>query len=189
MKHILRKLHIGGGGGGGGHEPFDGRNPAIAVHQDPSSSSSAAASATTSSGFSGWLTNARHSFRPSSSSSSSSSSANSNPSPSNSTGSQGRIEGTSQTRLTAEEPGNFNYYEEEYQVQLALALSMSSQNEVDDPESFQIRAAKRISLGRPPSPRGAPAQSTAHRYWVSKYSHYKVLLFKNHISNIVSILL
>ena len=174
MKHILRKLHIGGGGGGGGgggHEPFDGRNPAIAVHQDPSSSSSSATtSATASSGFSGWLTNARHSFRPSNSSSPS---ANSSSSSSNSTGSQGRNEGASQTRLTVEEPGNFNYYEEEYQVQLALALSMSSQNEVDDPESFQIRAAKRISLGRPPSPRGAPAQSTAHRYWVSKYSHCK----------------
>jgi hypothetical protein len=85
-----------------------------------------------------------------------------------------RIESTNQRPRSAaaavtetdEGPMNFNYYEEEYQVQLALALSMSNQNEADDPESFQIRAAKRISLGRLPSLRATPAQSTAHRYWV-----------------------
>lgn len=68
---------------------------------------------------------------------------------------------------------DFNYFEEEYQVQLALAISASSSipeeesRMVNDPESLQIQAAKRISLGHFPSPSPAtsPVEFLAHRYW------------------------
>lgn len=68
---------------------------------------------------------------------------------------------------------DFNYFEEEYQVQLALAISASSsipeeeRRMVNDPESLQIQAAKRISLGHFPSPSPAtsPVEFLAHRYW------------------------
>lgn len=65
---------------------------------------------------------------------------------------------------------DYNYFEEEYQVQLALAISASSSNTdsiSNDPESLQISAAKRISLGHSPSPSPAntPAEFLAHRYW------------------------
>eukprot|EP00268_Persea_americana_P004618 TRINITY_DN1148_c0_g2_i4.p1 TRINITY_DN1148_c0_g2~~TRINITY_DN1148_c0_g2_i4.p1 ORF type:complete len:998 (+),score=218.27 TRINITY_DN1148_c0_g2_i4:146-3139(+) len=40
---------------------------------------------------------------------------------------------------------DFNFFEEEFQVQLALAISASDDR--DDPESKQIKAAKRMSLG------------------------------------------
>lgn len=149
MKHILRKLHIGGS-----HDSFDGRvrvNSAEAVTpQDPSVAS-------TSSGFSGWLNNARHSLLPSSSGTT----PRSRLASADSSAALGLESPHSEERT----PLSFNYYEEEYQVQLALALSVSSENPVDDTESLQIRAAKRISLGRPPSPGSTPAESTAYRYW------------------------
>lgn len=44
---------------------------------------------------------------------------------------------------------NFNFFEEEYQVQLALAISASDPNSRDDPESVQIKAAEQLSLGYP----------------------------------------
>ncbi|RWR82765.1 Protein kinase domain-containing protein [Cinnamomum micranthum f. kanehirae] len=48
---------------------------------------------------------------------------------------------------TAADDGStdFNFFEEEFQVQLALAISASDDR--DDPESKQIKAAKRMSLG------------------------------------------
>ncbi|MCO5564911.1 hypothetical protein L7F22_018579 [Adiantum nelumboides] len=157
MKHILRKLHIGGS-----HDSFDGRvrglNTADAVTpQDPSVTP-------TSSGFSGWLNNARHSLLPSS---------NGN-TPRSRLASADSTAALSLDSPHSEErtPLSFNLYEEEYQVQLALALSVSSENGVDDPESLQIRAAKRISLGRPPSPGSTPAESTAHRYWTYNVLDY-----------------
>ncbi|XP_030490801.2 probable serine/threonine-protein kinase SIS8 isoform X2 [Cannabis sativa] len=42
---------------------------------------------------------------------------------------------------------DFNFLEEEFQVQLALAISASDPDSREDPESAQIDAAKRISLG------------------------------------------
>ncbi|KAH7287233.1 hypothetical protein KP509_32G045200 [Ceratopteris richardii] len=158
MKHILRKLHIGGG-----HDNFDGRvsrlNSTEAVTPQDSTV------APTSSGFSGWLSNARHSLLPSS----------------NGATPRARHESTERTSVLGLEssqsegraPHSFNYYEEEYQIQLALALSMSSENAVDDPESLQIRAAKRISLGRPPSPGNTPAESAAYRYWAYNVLDYE----------------
>eukprot|EP01018_Ginkgo_biloba_P017163 Gb_40235 [translate_table: standard] len=78
--------------------------------------------------------------------------------------------GTGSTGTIGGEDGvtmDFNYFEEEYQVQLALAISASNTENRYDPESLQIKAAKRISLGRSPSPGNTPAEFLAHRYWVS----------------------
>ncbi|XP_057831140.1 probable serine/threonine-protein kinase SIS8 isoform X1 [Cryptomeria japonica] len=93
------------------------------------------------------------------------------PSPSSTTGgrtgaSTGTATGTSEEDVLMD----YNYFEEEYQVQLALAISASSSNTdsiCNDPESLQINAAKRISLGHSPSPSPAntPAEFLAHRYW------------------------
>lgn len=160
MKHIFRKLHIGGS-----HESFDGRNQVVrglnsaeaVAQQDPTVAS-------TSSGLSGWLTNARHSLLPST------------PRPRLESADNAAALGLDSPHSEGQSPLSFNYYEEEYQFQLALALSVSNENMVDDPESLQIRAAKRISLGRPPSPGSTPAESTAHRYW-----NYNVLDYEEKV--------
>lgn len=182
MKHILRKLHLGGG-----HESFDARPQDVGGRVlDPrnlnSPDSEAAASSSSSpsfvadhrahSGLSGWLTNARHSFLPSNGAQHSSRPRVESPA--------GGAENAASSRLDndpgAESPVDFKYYEEEFQVQLALALSVSNQSALDDPESLQIIAAKRISLGRPPSPGNTPAEFTAHRYW-----NYNVLDYEEKV--------
>ncbi|CAN6457160.1 unnamed protein product [Victoria cruziana] len=60
---------------------------------------------------------------------------------------------------------NFNLLEEEYQVQLALAISASDSNAAEDPEAIQIKAAKRISLGCSPSPATTLIEFLSLRYW------------------------
>ncbi|GFZ17212.1 protein kinase superfamily protein [Actinidia rufa] len=52
---------------------------------------------------------------------------------------------------SAENSVDFNFFEEEFQVQLALAISVSDPDAREDPETAQIKAAKQISLGRSPS--------------------------------------
>ncbi|XP_077210097.1 putative serine/threonine-protein kinase SIS8 [Tasmannia lanceolata] len=70
---------------------------------------------------------------------------------------------------------DFNFFEEEFQVQLALAISASDPNTTrEDPESFQIKAAKQISLGRSPS---APDEDSlvdflSLRYWTYNFVDY-----------------
>ena len=164
MKHILRKLHLGGS-----HEAgFDGQNSQTIGGLSSTENQDSSAASTSSSGLSGWLTNARHTFRPSSSSSSSSNNVST---PARRQENSHLSQATSDVESPhLEGQNNFNLYEEEYQVQLALALSVSNQNaENDDPELLQIRAAKRISLGRPVSPGSNPAESAAHRYWVRNH--------------------
>ena len=63
---------------------------------------------------------------------------------------------------SAENSVDFNFFEEEFQVQLALAISVSDARE--DPETLQIKAAKQISLGRSPSE--TLVDSIALQYWV-----------------------
>ncbi|KAI8013316.1 Binding partner of ACD11 1 [Camellia lanceoleosa] len=46
---------------------------------------------------------------------------------------------------------DFNFFEEEFQVQLALAISVSDPDSHEDPETVQIKDAKQISLGCVPS--------------------------------------
>ncbi|KAK6129537.1 hypothetical protein DH2020_036722 [Rehmannia glutinosa] len=66
---------------------------------------------------------------------------------------------------------NFNFFEEEFQMQLALAISVSDpgQNYVD-PETAQINAAKQISLGCSPSQNLAEFMSL--RYWSCNVVNY-----------------
>ncbi|XP_065849715.1 probable serine/threonine-protein kinase SIS8 [Euphorbia lathyris] len=111
MKHLLRKLHIGGGI----NDPqrLGETRPVVSPSDSP------------------------------------------NPLSSSSSSSNDRIaavESASVDRFPAVE-GNtgvdFNLLEEEFQVQLALAISVSDPDSRKDPESAQIDAAKRISLGCP----------------------------------------
>ncbi|KAB2627893.1 serine/threonine-protein kinase EDR1 [Pyrus ussuriensis x Pyrus communis] len=63
---------------------------------------------------------------------------------------------------------DFNFLEEEFQVQLALAISASDPDSRDDPETAQIDAAKRISLGCSASTvtdTQAPCDMLSLRYW------------------------
>ncbi|KAM1894727.1 hypothetical protein ACFX13_043598 [Malus domestica] len=63
---------------------------------------------------------------------------------------------------------DFNLLEEEFQVQLALAISASDPDSRDDPETAQIDAAKRISLGCSASTvtdTQAPCDMLSLRYW------------------------
>ncbi|ONK55274.1 uncharacterized protein A4U43_UnF5580 [Asparagus officinalis] len=53
---------------------------------------------------------------------------------------------TSATVGTAGTGGDFSLFEEEYQVQLALTLSASDLDEVEDLDSVQMKAKKRMSL-------------------------------------------
>ncbi|KAF2287005.1 hypothetical protein GH714_036913 [Hevea brasiliensis] len=59
-------------------------------------------------------------------------------------------------------------YWKRFQVQLALAISASDPNTREDPDSAQIDAAKRISLGCPVAPltvTDSPVESLSLRYW------------------------
>lgn len=58
---------------------------------------------------------------------------------------------------------DFNYFEEEFQVQLALAISVSDPDSREDPETAQIKAAQEISLGC--SPLENPVEFLSLRYW------------------------
>ncbi|KAI7999897.1 Serine/threonine-protein kinase EDR1 [Camellia lanceoleosa] len=98
MKHLLRKLHIGGGCNNGNHHPSP---PQTAEVTPPSSSSSA-------------------------------------------------LLESALMRIRANSV-DFNFFEEEFQVQLALAISVFDPDSREDPETVQIKDAKQISLGCVPS--------------------------------------
>ncbi|CAM8886812.1 unnamed protein product [Rhodiola kirilowii] len=77
----------------------------------------------------------------------------------------------------------FSILEEEFQVQLALAISASDPNEFTDPESLQIKAAKRMSLGCSSSAAAVAAVSSSDdgesiveflslRYWNYNFVNY-----------------
>ncbi|KAF2304346.1 hypothetical protein GH714_030305 [Hevea brasiliensis] len=138
MKHLLRKLHIGG---------------AINDHQRlPDTQPVANPSATA---------------NPLSSSSSSSSS----------NGRIAAVESPGGDRIAAGDASgmDFNLLEEEFQVQLALAISASDPDTREDPESAQIDAAKRISLGCPVARvtvTDSPVESLSLRYWSYNVVNY-----------------
>jgi sterile alpha motif and leucine zipper-containing kinase AZK len=74
------------------------------------------------------------------------------------------ISGTDSTGI------DFNLLEEEFQMQLALAISASDPDSIQDAESAQIDAAKRISLRScpvvPVTDTDSLAESLSLRYWV-----------------------
>lgn len=135
MKHLLRKLHIGGGLND--HHRLGVTRPSTNLIPSPStlaSSSSASGSAT-----------------------------------------MGRI-GADELlgdRMVedgggSDGCGDFYLLEEEFQMQLALAISASDPDGREDPETAQIDAAKRISLGcsAPVSDGQALVKFLSLRYWV-----------------------
>lgn len=69
----------------------------------------------------------------------------------------------------AAEEEEFSFLEEEFQVQLALAISASDPNGFTDPESLQIKAAKRISLGCSGS---VAAVTNSDGYWNYNFVNY-----------------
>lgn len=153
MKHLLRKLHIGGGSGGGAltehhhhhhnHRPIgrdntEGIAAATATPRQLEQQVSTSAVST--------QTTALESLESSNSSISSNGNATAN-------------------------AADFSFLEEEFQVQLALAISASDPDSREDPETTaQITAAKQISLGCSPSQLLVDFLSL--RYWSYNVIHY-----------------
>ena len=143
MKHLLRKLHIGGGLND--HQRLAETRPVSTPISTPNPSASSSSASTSSSTTMGRI---------------------------------GSVESAAADRTAADGGGagvgggsecvDFNFLEEEFQVQLALAISASDPDARQDPESAQIDAAKRISLGcsatRPDST--AVVDILSLRYWV-----------------------
>ncbi|KAG1330120.1 serine/threonine-protein kinase EDR1 [Cocos nucifera] len=161
MKHLLRKLHIGGGGAGldHHHQQHDNRLGSD-TRTTPSSSSSSS------------------SPRPISAPSSSSSSSRERVQEAvEQKGIGSRCDGPP---AAAAAGGDFSLFEEEYQVQLALAISASDPDGLEDPDSVQINAAKRMSLGClvVPEGGGSSAGDESHmeflsrRYWTYNVVNY-----------------
>ncbi|XVE97670.1 hypothetical protein REPUB_Repub03eG0039000 [Reevesia pubescens] len=119
MKHLLRKLHIGGALNE--HQRLAEERPVISPSPSPSPNSDSNSNLTIVTG-------------PVTTTSSSSSSVSSG-----TMGIIGAVESAGGDRAAGDEV-DFNLLEEEFQMQLALAISAS------DPETVQIDAAKRISL-------------------------------------------
>lgn len=139
MKHLLRKLHIGGNNPNDHHQRLPENR-----HASSSSSSS------------------------SSTSSSSASSSSSSAAPARARAADG---GAGELRRAGGDgEADFNFFEEEFQVQLALAISASDPNGREDPETAQIKAAKRISLGCTTTSSASADETLVEflslRYWV-----------------------
>ncbi|KAK8991600.1 hypothetical protein V6N11_062605 [Hibiscus sabdariffa] len=137
MKHLLRKLHIGGGLNE--HQRLAEAQPVISSSPSPSPNVTGQGTTTTTT--------------TSSSSSSSASSVGSG-----TMGRLGAVESVGGDRTAGDEV-DFNLLEEEFQMQLALAISAS------DPETAQIDAAKRISLAGAGSDANAFVELLSLRYW------------------------
>ncbi|XVF89098.1 hypothetical protein PTKIN_Ptkin19aG0103500 [Pterospermum kingtungense] len=140
MKHLLRKLHIGGGLNE--HQRLAEARPVINPSQSPSPSPNSVSNSTNVNGPATMTTT-----------SSSSSSVGSG-----TMGRIGAVESVGGDRTAGDEV-DFNLLEEEFQMQLALAISAS------DPETAQIDAAKRISLAGGGGGANAFFEFLSLRYW------------------------
>ncbi|GMH06954.1 hypothetical protein Nepgr_008794 [Nepenthes gracilis] len=76
-----------------------------------------------------------------------------------------------QDDATNNHPVDFNFFEEEFQVQLALALSASDPETSKDTESDQIKAVKQLSLGRQLSV-ADNSEFQSRKYWNYNVVHY-----------------
>ncbi|KAK1616186.1 hypothetical protein QYE76_021703 [Lolium multiflorum] len=70
--------------------------------------------------------------------------------------------------------------EEEYHVRLALAISASDPAGLVDPDSVQMRAAERISLG---GPAAAPGDRTTMEALAARYWNHNVVNYDEHLSD------
>ncbi|PIA64364.1 hypothetical protein AQUCO_00100088v1 [Aquilegia coerulea] len=172
MKHLLRKLHIGGNvnnehqnrvGGGAGVET----RPPINNNNNNNNNNNSSATSPSSS-----------SIPPSSITTTSSSSAN-----------------VSRTRLPAapavvdvattidnsnSSAVDFNFFEEEFQVQLALAISASDPDGREDPETVQIKAAKQLSLVGC-SPSSIVSEESLFEFLSLRYWNYNVVNYDERV--------
>ncbi|XP_010242197.1 PREDICTED: serine/threonine-protein kinase EDR1-like [Nelumbo nucifera] len=142
MKHLLRKLHIGGSVNE--HHRLGGNRANSSSSPPPSTSSSTPHSSSTGS------TVARNRVGDATE----------------------RTTGVVSAAASAESSVDFNFFEEEFQVQLALAISASDHSSREDQESAQIKAAKRMSLGCSPV---AAADETLVEFLSLHYWNYNVL--------------
>lgn len=126
MKHLLRKLHIGGGGG----DDF-------ADHHRIGTGSSANVSPTT---------------QPAAV-------------PTETT----EFAALNGSEAAADQSVEFNFFEEEFQMQLALAISVSDPETREDPETAQIKVAKQRSLGFSCS---ESVEFLSVRYWSNNVVNY-----------------
>ncbi|XP_030946385.1 probable serine/threonine-protein kinase SIS8 isoform X3 [Quercus lobata] len=153
MKHLLRKLHIGGGGINDHHRLASSESTRPSPNLSPTPSQSPSASESSSSAHGGGM------------------------------GRIGAVESSSSSvgdRTVTDGGGvvaaevDFNLLEEEFQVQLALAISASDPDSREDPETAQIDAAKRISLGGSASisDNQALVKFLSPRYWSYNVVNY-----------------
>lgn len=142
MKYLLRKLHIGGVSDHPHHRT------AANLDRPPPNQQPAAATSSSSSA------NVSTVVSPSAASPSSVTAV------SESESGHGGASGTTE----------FNYFEEEFQMQLALAMSVSDPDSKDDLETAQIKAVKQISLGCAPSQ--SAVEFLSLRYWTYNVISY-----------------
>ncbi|KAJ7958349.1 Mitogen-activated protein kinase kinase kinase [Quillaja saponaria] len=148
MKHLLRKLHIGGGIND--QQRLGDTPPVISPSPNPSSSSPSSASLISEPSTMGIIE------------------------PNELVGDRTAVDATSDKGV------DFNFMEEEFQVQLALAISVSDPDGRKDPDSAQIDAAKQMSLGCAASTTGkeAFAEFQSLRYW-----NYNVVDYDDKVMN------
>ncbi|PON56349.1 Mitogen-activated protein kinase kinase kinase [Parasponia andersonii] len=145
MKHLLRKLHIGGGLND--HQRLAEARPVLSPISTPNPSASSSAASTSGSATMGRI---------------------------------GAIESAAVDRTAGDSGGgggecvDFNFLEEEFQVQLALAISASDPDSREESESAQIDAAKRISLGcsAPVADNKAHVDILSLHYWSYNVVNY-----------------
>lgn len=157
MKHLLRKLHIGSGLND--HQRLaEARPVSTPIDSNPNSSGPSTAAASSSPAAMVGRIGAVDSAAVDSSSSSG-----------------GGVGGGGECL-------DFNFLEEEFQVQMALAISASDPDAREDTESAQIDAAKRISLGcaTPVAASQALVDILSLHYWVLRSSVSFLLILFNY---------
>ncbi|KAF6152243.1 hypothetical protein GIB67_005897 [Kingdonia uniflora] len=169
MKHLLRKLHIGSSSSSSSNEEHQTHPQTQTRLTDTNTVSSSSSSPSPL-------------LLPSDSSPSSlpSSTPPSSTTSNSSLSSIRALDSTAAAVAAAaiESSADYNFFEEEYQVQLALAISASDSDGREDPESVQIKAAKRMSLA---VPRSFVAGETLVEFLSLRYWNYNVVNYEEKV--------
>lgn len=130
MKHLLRKLHIGGGGGEdfADHHRIATTSARSSANVSPTTQPAPVSTETTS------------------------------------------FEALTSVESAADQSMEFNFFEEEFQMQLALAISVSDPETREDAETAQIKVAKQRSLGFSCSE--SVVEFLSVRYWSNNVVNY-----------------